>query len=141
MDQPNIKAVCAGPGRTLAVTWKDGTGHTVDLAAFLDRFAVFESLLTDAAAFQVITVGEWGWNVHWTDDQEIAADTLWRLALEQDAAHFRAWRAGWDLTQPQAAEALGLSPRMVKYYESGTHPLPKTVRLAMVGYAALRQAA
>jgi transcriptional regulator with XRE-family HTH domain len=79
--------------------------------------------------------------VHWTDEMEIAADTLWRLALEQGAAWLRAWRAAHGMTQQAAARALGISPRMWRYYEAGTHLLAKTVRLAAIGLDAQARAA
>ncbi len=37
------------------------------------------------------------------------------------------------LSQAEAAAALGVSPRMWRYYEAGTHLLPKTLRLAAIG--------
>lgn len=48
---------------------------------------------------------------------------------------FRRWRKGLKLSQKQAAEALGLKPRMIQYYEKGERngqkvKVPKTVRLA-----------
>jgi hypothetical protein len=138
---PNIRSVRAGDGRTLVVTWKGGAEGSVDLGEFLDRFAVFAPLRTDDVSFRAITVGEWGWNVHWTDEMEIASDTLWRLALEQGSAWLRAWRAAHRMAQAEAASALGVSPRMWRYYEAGTHLLPKTVRLACAGYDAQAKAA
>ncbi|MCJ2126255.1 DUF2442 domain-containing protein [Methylobacterium sp. J-077] len=135
MDVPTLKGVRAGPGRTLLVTWKNGAESPVDVEAHLDTFAVFAPLRADAHAFATVTVGEWGRNVHWTHDMEIAADTLWRLALEQGAAWLHAWRLGRvpRMTQHEAARALGVSVRMWRYYEGGTHLLPKTVRLAAIG--------
>lgn len=48
---------------------------------------------------------------------------------------FRRWRKGLKLSQKAAADALGLKPRMIQYYEKGerngeTVCVPKTVRLA-----------
>ena len=40
-----------------------------------------------------------------------------------------------------AARALGVSPRMWRYYEAEAHLLPKTVRLAAAGLDALQRAA
>jgi transcriptional regulator with XRE-family HTH domain len=45
------------------------------------------------------------------------------------------------LTQADAASALGVSPRMWRYYEAGEHPLPKIVRLAAAGLDAQARAA
>jgi transcriptional regulator with XRE-family HTH domain len=72
---------------------------------------------------------------------EISSDTLWRLALEQGAEWLRGWRTAKRMTQAEAARALGVSPRMWRYYEAGSHLLPKTVRLAAIGLDALTQAA
>ena len=48
---------------------------------------------------------------------------------------FKRWRKRLKLSQKEAAEALGLKPRMIQYYEKGerngeTVKIPKTVRLA-----------
>lgn len=140
-DMPNIRFVRAGEGRTLLVTWKNGAESPVDVSAHLARFAVFMSLRADDVAFREVSVGEWGWNAHWTDEMEIASDTLWRLALEQGGAWLRAWREAHRMTQAEAASSLGVSSRMWRYYEAGEHLLPKTVRLACAGFDAQARAA
>lgn len=48
---------------------------------------------------------------------------------------FKRWRKSLNLSQKQAAEALGLKRRVVQYYEKGERDggkvvIPKTVRLA-----------
>jgi DNA-binding transcriptional MerR regulator len=45
------------------------------------------------------------------------------------------------MTQAEAARALGVSPRMWRYYEAGEHLLPKTVKLAGAGLDASEAAA
>jgi transcriptional regulator with XRE-family HTH domain len=50
-------------------------------------------------------------------------------------ADFKRWRKSLDLSQKEAAEALGLKRRVVQYYEKGERDgkvidIPKTVRLA-----------
>jgi hypothetical protein len=70
-----------------------------------------------------------------------SSDTLWRLALEQVSAWLRIWRKAQGKTQSEAAKALGVSYRMSRYYEAGTHLLPKTVRLAAIGFDAQPRAA
>jgi hypothetical protein len=146
--QPKIRAIRADTGRRLIVSWKRGAESVIDVAPHLARYAIFAPLRAGARAkaretslFRTATVGEWGWCVHWADDMEIAADTLWRLALEQGAAWLRNWRAARDMTQQEAALALGVSPRMWRYYEAATHSLPKTVRLAAIGLDAQARAA
>jgi transcriptional regulator with XRE-family HTH domain len=48
---------------------------------------------------------------------------------------FRRWRKGLELSQKEAADALGLKRRVVQYYEKGERDgdpvkIPRTVRLA-----------
>ena len=62
-------------------------------------------------------------------------DTLWRLAQEQSgltmtAEAFRRWRERRAFTLDTAARALGISRRMVAYYEKGERPIPRVVALA-----------
>ena len=140
-DIPNIKAVRADEGRQLAIIWKGGHESIVDVADHLATYAVFTSLRHNDERFRTVEVGEWGWCAHWSDDMEIFADTLWRLALEQGAEWLRGWRTVRRMTQAEAARALGVSPRMWRYYEAGSHLLPKTVRLAGIGLDALTRAA
>ena len=88
-----------------------------------------------------VRLDEWGWSVIWTDDIDLGADQLWRWAGEQagelmPAEDFRAWRSRNRLSLSGAAEALGLSRRMVAYYDSGQRAIPKTVLLATRGFEA-----
>ena len=141
MPYPRIAAVKPSPGRKVAVAWKDGTEHGIDLTGWFSGSPLFAPLLADDALFATVRVGEWGSALHWTDDLEIPDDVLWTLGLEQEAARFRDWRKARGLTQEQAAVALGISARMLAYYEAGSHPIPKTVTLARFGFDVLRQMA
>jgi Protein of unknown function (DUF2442) len=92
-EQPKIRAVRTDAGRHLIVTWNSGAESVVDVAPHLARYAIFAPLRLGAggkargqALFRTATISEWGWCVRWTDEMEIAADTLWQLALEQGAA-------------------------------------------------------
>ena len=49
-----------------------------------------------------------------------------------------AWMHRNELRQEQAAEAIGVSRRMLNYYLSGAKPIPKTVWLACLGWEASR---
>jgi hypothetical protein len=138
---PNIRSVQAGKNSCLIITWKGGAESVVDVSQHLKQYAVFAPLRSDRKLFRKPTVGEWGWCVHWTEDLEISADTLWRLALEQGSAWLQSWRTRHGMTQADAAKALGVSPRMWRYYEAGSHLLPKTVRLAAIGLDAQVRAA
>jgi transcriptional regulator with XRE-family HTH domain len=54
---------------------------------------------------------------------------------------FKRWRKSLDLSQKEAADALGLKRRVVQYYEKGERDgdpvkIPRTVRLACWAVAA-----
>ncbi|HZU89564.1 MAG TPA: DUF2442 domain-containing protein [Stellaceae bacterium] len=78
---PNIRAVRSDKGRSLVVTWKCGAETVIDVSQHIADYAAFAPLRADDDLFLSVKVGEWGWCVHWTDEMEISADTLWRLAL------------------------------------------------------------
>ena len=137
----NIRAVSAGDGRAVLITWRGGAESVVDLREHLATYAIFAALRADDDLFRRVAVGEWGWCIAWSDDMQISSDTLWRLALEQGAAWLREWRGDHRMSQTEAAKALGVSPRMWRYYEAATHLLPKTVRLAALGLDAAARAA
>ncbi len=138
---PNIAAVEALPDMALRITWASGSKDIIRLG---DLVAASRSLepLARSEAFNAVVVGEDGWTVAWGVDIELDADHLFRLARYQagdsmtpDA--FASWRQHHGLSQAKASVALGLSDRMIKYYEDGTHLVPKTVMLACAGYDAL----
>ena len=51
-------------------------------------------------------------------------------------ADLRAWRAAMGYTQPQAAQALGVSLRTIKAWEGGETAVPAIVPLACEALAA-----
>lgn len=139
-SHPKIKTVAAVGPLDLRIVWENGLSHDVNLAAFADQNPAFLPVTAAPELFAAVDVGDWGWCAHWTDDIEVSASVLWQLALAQDGARFLSWRKNRHMTQEGVAEALGLSPRMVKYYEAGQHAIPKTVKLAMAGYESLNAA-
>lgn len=132
-----IKAVRAAEARkALVVTWEDGSEDRVDLTAWINSSELLAPLC-DPKVFRQVRVGEWGWDIVWPGNEDLALDAhhLKRLALEQAGEamatqDFRAWRAAHKLTLDKAAQALGLSRRMVAYYENGRTIIPKYIRLA-----------
>ncbi len=134
------------PGKvplTLQVHWQHGGESLVDISGLAGAFSVYVPLRENQALFRRVRVGEHGTDVAWTDEPDagrqseidMAADTLWRLVQEQSgetltAEAFRAWRERKAYTLDGAARALGLSRRMVAYYEQGEKPIPRTVALA-----------
>lgn len=124
---------------TLHLTYADDQHFVVDVAGLI---ATHKSLaaLNEPAIFATARLGEWGGSVSWNDDDalELAADNLRARAIEQagGCSHERLWNwmAKHELTLDSAAEALGLSRRMLAYYRSGARPVPRTVALAMRGW-------
>lgn len=56
------------------------------------------------------------------------------VAMTEDAVAavvLKRWRRRSGLAVAVAARELGVSPRMLSYYESGSHPVPRTVQLAV----------
>ncbi len=134
---PRIEAVAAGQQPfTLRVRWADGGESVVDVSGMIQAFRVFAPLREDPRLFAAVHVGEYGTHVAWSDEIDMAATTLWRLAQEQSGATitaeaFRRWRERKAYTLDTAAQALGLSRRIVAYYDRGARPIPRTVALAV----------
>ena len=135
---PRLAAVSFGEQPlTLRLRWESGNESLVDVSGMVERFRLYEPLQSPDV-FRQVRLGEHGTDVVWTDDIDMAADTLWRLAQEQSgvtmtADAFRHWRERKALTLDDAARALGLSRRTVAYYEQGNKPIPRVVALATRG--------
>jgi DNA-binding XRE family transcriptional regulator len=133
---PRIVAASAGRKPfTLHIRWDNGDENQVDVSGLIETFRVYEPLRASPDLFREIRVGDLGTDVAWTDEIDMSADTLWRLAQEQSgltmsAAEFRDWRERQAYTLDTAAKALGLSRRIVAYYERGAKPIPRVVALA-----------
>lgn len=139
-----IKRVKALDGFKLRLAWSNGIVATVPLDKAISRSRSLAPLKS-ATRFASVRLGEWGHSVDWGNNLELGADSLWRSTLEvigrNDVAEFIGWRLRHELSLTQVADELGLSRRMVAYYESGKHPVPKTVLLACRGWEAVRAAA
>lgn len=133
---PRIAAVApAEAPMTLRVQWAKGEQSIVDVSGVIERFRVYAPLRRSPDLFRQAHVGDLGTDVVWTDEIDMAADTLWRLAQEQagltlSPEAFRRWRERKAYTLDAAAKALGVSRRMVAYYEEGKKPIPRVVALA-----------
>jgi hypothetical protein len=122
----------------LVVDWSNGKQHTVDLSAFVEQFPALAPL-KDARLFSQVSLGEWGFDVTWGDDLEVAASTLHRLALEQTGQvmptrDFKHWMAKNNLSLSAAAVELGFTRRTITAYSSGAALIPKHVALACRGW-------
>lgn len=147
MKRPRLAAVVPLPNYDLKLTFINGDTMTVN-----KREAVFAkpglAPLRDPATFAkaAIVSGE-GWAVEWADfDIQIGADTLWLEAMQQaapdeDTRTFLAWRAQHGLSLADAARALGMTPRTMSAYGTGTRPVPHYIALACKGWEVVNQAA
>ena len=137
-----LTAVEALPDYRLRLSYADGQTFDVDLS---DRIftTVFLAPLRDATLFAQAKLGFAGRSVDWIEDElDLGTDNLRHLAVEQAGGigHERIWT--WlhntGLTLEQAAEALGISRRMLIYYRDGEKPIPRSIWLACLGWEAVR---
>ena len=100
---PRIEAVSPGDGPlSLRVRWQKDGESLIDVSGIIEGFKVYAPQRHSPARFQQVRVGEYGTDVVWTDEIDMSADTLWRLAQEQAGAtmtpdEFRRWREGWSI--------------------------------------------
>jgi hypothetical protein len=134
-----IKSVKPIAGRhALLVEFAKGKPYRVDLGEHIRSFPVLKPL-EDLTLFSTAQVGEWGFDVTWGNDLELAATTLYRLALEQagdvmPVQKFKGWMAENRLSLTTAAAELGFTRRTVTAYSSGSALIPKHVALACKGW-------
>ena len=132
------RIVTVSPARkpfTLLLRWDMGGENSVDVSGMIKTFRLYEPLRHSPELFQRVRVGEYGTDIVWSDEIDMSADTLWRLAQEQSGVtlspeDFKQWRERMAYTLDAAAAALGISRRMVAYYEQGKKPIPRVVALA-----------
>lgn len=135
----NMRTIVAvrpiGP-TSLHLTWSDDTQADLDLASMIDDRAF--AALRDPAEFARVKVGDWGHGLAWPSGAELGADTLWLETLaatgQGDTRLFVQWRLRNALSLTKAADALGLSRRMVAYYSNGEKRVPKAILLACRGW-------
>jgi DNA-binding XRE family transcriptional regulator len=132
------RIVSVVPGRkpfTLSIEWNTGEVSPVDVSGLVNSFRFYAPLRENRKLFRQVQVGEYGTDIVWPGGLDMSNDTLWRLAQEQSGATmtaelFRDWRKRHAYTLDAAARALGISRRMVAYYEQGERPIPRVVALA-----------
>lgn len=141
MKPPRIEAVeVVGPTQ-LHITWSTGECLAVDLAEPIHELKALAPL-RDPAFFARVQVGEWGHSLVWSDEIDLGADRLYERCKEQigelSPTQFDAWMKSHELSLTTAAEALGLSRRMIAHYRTGSRPIPKIVGLACKGWEAVQ---
>ena len=137
--QFTLRSVKTTPTASLLLRYADGEQLEVSLVDAIMKHPGL-SRLKDRKVFSSAKVGEHGASVMWANDDDLAlaADNLRARAVEQAGGVSHEfiwnWMARNDLTLDTAADALGVSRRMLAYYRSGAKPVPRTVALACLGW-------
>ena len=141
---PLIKSVKVDGVQRLVIGWSTGETLECDLGDVIKHHSALAPL-ADPAFFSQVAVEEWGHGLDWPGGLDMGADRLYQLCREQagvlSPAAFDEWMKRNNLSLTTAAEALGMTRRMIAHYRSGSRPIPKTVQLACIGWEALRKAA
>lgn len=137
---PKLQAVEALAPYRLRTSWSTGEVLEVDLESVLHSIPALADLL-DPNIFAKAHLAEWGHGIEWLD-AELGADNVYALAKEQagEVSHqmFDTWMHRNGLSLKTAAEALGLSRRMVSYYRTAQKAIPRAIWLACLGWEATR---
>jgi len=137
---PKLQAVEALTPYRLRTTWSTGEVLDVDVESILRKHTDLQPIL-DPEVFIRVHIGEWGNSVEWFDE-EFGADNVYAWAKEQAGAvsheMFNEWIYRNDLSLSTAAEALGISRRMVSYYRTAHKAIPRTIWLACLGWEATK---
>lgn len=137
---PTLIAVKALRPFRLLTSWDNGETLEVDVEPVLRKVPALEKLL-DPKLFEIAHLAEFGQGVEWFD-AELGADNVYAWANEQagKVSHqmFDSWMRRNGLSLNTAAEALGISRRMVSYYRTAQKSIPRAIWLACLGWEATR---
>ncbi|WP_223306946.1 DUF2442 domain-containing protein [Acidithiobacillus ferrivorans] len=142
---PRIEtATITGPFQ-IEIHWSTGEVFTTDLKDLIgpprkeDPFCA----LHDPAFFAQGHADDWGDGLNWPGGLDLGADRLYALGRKQAGLptreDFIEWMERNNLSLSRAAEAIGMTRRMIAYYKNGSRPIPKTVWLACIGYEVLER--
>jgi len=124
----------------LRTTWSTGETLDVDVEDVLHRHAFLAPVL-NPEAFGRVHIEANGRCIEWFDT-ELGADNVYAWAKEQagDPSHemFDTWMQRNSLSLAGAADALGISRRMVSYYRTAHKLIPRTIWLACLGWETTR---
>jgi hypothetical protein len=137
---PKLTAVEALAPYRLRTNWSTGEVLEVDVEDVLSSIPTLAPIL-QPEVFARVHIGEWGNSVEWIDE-EFGADNVYAWAKEQagEVSHqmFGEWMHRNELSLNTAAEALGLSRRMISYYRTAHKAIPRAIWLACLGWEATR---
>ncbi len=137
---PRLTEVVAIAPYRLRTTWNTGEALEVDVETILRKHAALSAIL-DPEVFARVHIGEWGNGIEWIDE-EFGADNVYAWAKEQagEVSHemFGSWMLRNGLSLSTAAEALGISRRMISYYRTAHKAIPRAIWLACLGWEATR---
>ena len=124
----------------LRTTWSTGESLDVDVESVLRRHDfLFPILAPDV--FARVHADANGRGIEWIDS-ELGADNVYAWAKEQagEPSHemFDTWMQRNSLSLAGAADALGISRRMVSYYRTAHKPIPRAIWLACLGWETTR---
>jgi len=133
---PLIRSVRTKAPAILQIAWSTGETLAVDVSRLVKRFKLYAPL-KNAALFAKAKADPWGHAVNWPGDIDMGADQLYELSREQAGEwgpeRFSAWMTTHAISLNAAADALGLSRRMIAHYRTGSKPIPRVVALACEG--------
>jgi len=137
---PKLTAVAALAPYHLRTTWSTGEVLEVDVGDILRQIPALAPIL-NPEVFMRVHIAEWGGSIEWFDT-EFGEDNIYALAKEQagEVSHemFGDWMLRNHLSLTTAAEALGISRRMVSYYRTAHKAIPRSIWLACLGWEATR---
>lgn len=137
---PKMTGVIAIEPYRLRTSWSTGEVLEVDVGDILHKTPILAPIL-DPEVFARAHMAEWGGCVEWFDT-EFGEDNIYAWAKEQagEVSHemFGDWMHRNGLSLSTAAEALGISRRMVSYYRTAHKVIPRAIWLACLGWEATR---
>ena len=141
-DHFKLTVVVPLPNHRLRLTYADEKILEVDLNDWIKSTKTLLPL-QDENLFGQAKIGFAGRSVEWVEDElDLAADNLRNLAIEQSGGigfeRIWNWMDDTGLTLDQAADALGISRRMLIYYRDGEKVIPRSIWLACLGWEAVR---
>ena len=134
---PKLQAVNALEPYRLSTTWSTGEVLELDVSNVL-RGPAFAEIRKPEVFCKVHTDG---FSIEWFDT-ELGPDNVYAWAKEQagEVSHemFGGWMYRNKLSLSGAAEALGISRRMVSYYRTAHKAIPRSIWLACLGWEVTR---